>query len=211
MVEPGSEIVVIAAHPALKHSRVTRAMLESALASQARQPGRVHVRDLYARYPDYFIDVAAEQAALRQARLLVWLHPIHWYSMPPLLKLWLDEVFSFGWAYGPGGTALQGKDLWLVTSTGGPESSYHPAGYNRHFFGAYLPPYEQTARLAGMRWLPPLVLHGAHRVDDAALRAHTELFGNRLATWPAWPELEGLAPEAGCDVPADARPSPGSD
>lgn len=62
-----------------------------------------------------------------------------------------------------------------------------------------------------MRWLPPLVLHGAHRVDDAALRAHTELFGNRLATWPAWPELEGLAPETGCDVPADARPSPGSD
>ena len=44
--------------------------------------------------------------AWRAARLVVWLQPIHWYSMPPLLKLWLDEVLAFGWAYGPGGDAL---------------------------------------------------------------------------------------------------------
>ena len=39
--------------------------------------------------------------------------------LTPLLKLWVDEVFAFRWAYGPGGRALVGKDLWLVTSTGG--------------------------------------------------------------------------------------------
>lgn len=203
------EIVVIAAHPALQHSRVTRRLLQAASALEALHPGRVAVRDLYALYPDYFIDVAAEQAAVQQASLIVWLQPIHWYSMPPLLKLWLDEVFSFGWAYGPGGTALRGKDLWLVASTGGPESSYHPAGYNRYFFDAYLPPYEQTARLTGMRWLPPLVLHAAHRVDEAALAAHARLLTDRLERWPDWPELADLEPEAeaACDVPADARPS----
>ena len=77
------------------------------------------------------------------------------------MKLWLDEVLAYGWAYGPGGTALQGKDLWLVATTGGPESSYHPQSYNRYFFDAFLPPYEQTAALCGMRFLPPLLLHGA--------------------------------------------------
>jgi glutathione-regulated potassium-efflux system ancillary protein KefF len=123
------------------------------------------VQDLYARYPDYDIDVPAEQAPRRAARLLVLLHPIQWYSMPALLKLWLDDVLAYGWAYGPGGTALQGKDLWLVATTGGPEESYHPQGYNRYFFDAFLPPYEQTAALCGMRFLPPLVLHGAHRVE----------------------------------------------
>ena len=51
------------------------------------------------------------------------LHPIQWYSMPALKKLWLDDVLTYGWAYGPGGTALQGKDIWLVATTGGPESS----------------------------------------------------------------------------------------
>ena len=40
--------------------------------------------------------------------------------MPPLQKLWLDEVLRYGWAYGPEGTALRGKDVWLVASTGGP-------------------------------------------------------------------------------------------
>ena len=89
--------------------------------------------------------------------------------MPPLLKLWLDEVLAFGWAYGPGGTALRGKDLWLVATTGGPEDSYRPDSYNRYFFDAFLPPYEQTAALCGMRFLPPLLLHGAHKASDAEL------------------------------------------
>ena len=206
---PAAAITVIAAHPTLEHSRVTRRLVDAAASVGRGSAGSpaVDVRDLYRLYPDYFIDVAAEQAALAAAQLVVWLQPIRWYSMPPLLKLWLDEVFTFGWAYGPGGTALRGKDLWLVVSTGGPEDSYHPAGYNRYFFDAYLPPYEQTARLAGMRWLPPLVLHGAHRVDEAGLAAHAELFAERLRQWPEWPEIADLEPAAACEVPADARPA----
>lgn len=47
---------------------------------------------------------------------------------------------------------LVAKDLWLVASTGGGESSYHPQGYSRYFFDAFLPPYEQTAALCGMRF-----------------------------------------------------------
>lgn len=199
-----TRIVVLAAHPALAHSRVTRRLMEA--AARAAPAGGIDVRDLYALYPDYFVDVGAEQRALADAGLVVWLHPVHWYSMPPLLKLWLDEVFAFGWAYGPGGRALAGKDLWLVASTGGPAQSYTPAGHNRHVFDAFLTPYEQTAALAGMRWLPPLVLHGAHRVADDELDAHAALLTERLNRWPAWPELAGLEATATCDVPADARP-----
>jgi glutathione-regulated potassium-efflux system ancillary protein KefF len=168
---------------------------------------RCEVRDLYALYPDYLVDVAAEQALLQQAQLVVWQHPIHWYGMPPLMKLWLDEVFAFGWAYGPGGQQLQGKDLWLVASTGGPAESYRPDGYNRYFFDAFLPPYEQTAALAGMRFLPPLLLHGAHRIDDAALAQHAALYLQRLARYPDWPEIAELEPCSPCVVPGDARPA----
>jgi glutathione-regulated potassium-efflux system ancillary protein KefF len=126
--------------------------------------------------------------------------------MPPLMKLWLDEVFAFGWAYGPGGEALRGKDLWLVASTGGPEQSYRPDGYNRYFFDAFLHPYEQTAALVGMRWLPPLVLHGAHRADTTTLAGHAELFAQRLRAWPQWDEIDEMEPAPECAVPADARP-----
>jgi glutathione-regulated potassium-efflux system ancillary protein KefF len=164
----GAEILVLVAHPELEQSRANRRLMNAALALQSAGPaGRVEVRDLYALYPDYLIDVAVEQAALASARLIVWQQPIHWYGMPPLLKLWVDDVLAFGWAYGPGGTALRGKDLWLVATTGGPEDSYRPDSYNRYFFDAFMPPYEQTAALCGMRFLPPLLLHGAHKAKEA--------------------------------------------
>ena len=71
---------------------------------------------------------------------------------------------------------MQGKDLWLVATTGGPQSSYHPQGYNRYFFDAFLPPYEQTAALCGMRFLPPLLLHGARSASEQAVAEHVAMF-----------------------------------
>ena len=176
-------------------------------ASGPALASRVELRDLYALYPDYLIDVAAEQRALAQAQLLVWLQPLHWYGMTPLLKLWVDEVFAFGWAYGPGGRALFGKDLWLVTSTGGSEQAYSPSGHNRYFFDAFMPPYEQTAALVGMRFLPPLVLHGAHRASDAAIDAHARLLVERLVSYPDWPEMAELGACEVREVSASERPS----
>jgi glutathione-regulated potassium-efflux system ancillary protein KefF len=194
---------VLAAHPDWRESRVTRLLLQ-----QARSVPGVQVRDLYEHYPDYDIDVEAEQAAAEAAQLLVLLHPIQWYSMPALMKLWLDDVLRYGWAYGRAGTALHGKDLWLVASTGGPEGSYHPHGYNRYFFDAFLPPYEQTATLCGMRFLPPLLLHGAHRVSPDELQAHADVFRERLASYPEWPEMDMVGPCPLADVPATDRPVP---
>ena len=199
--KPPPGVCLLAAHPNWRESRVNRLLLEG-----ARTLPWVQVRDLYGSYPDYDIDVAAEQQAVAAAQLVVLLHPVQWYSMPALMKLWLDEVLRYGWAYGPGGTALQGKDLWLVATTGGAEASYHPQGYNRYFFDAFLPPYEQTAALCGMRFLPPLVLHGARRAGGAEITAHVEMFRERLATYPEWPELEDLVQCIGCEVPPTDRP-----
>lgn len=194
-------ICVLAAHPNWRESRVNRRLLEA-----ARGVAGTRVRDLYALYPDYDIDVAAEQAGAEAAALIVLLHPIQWYSMPALMKLWVDEVLTYGWAYGHGGTALQGKDVWLVATTGGPESSYHPQSYNRYFFDAFLPPYEQTAALCGMRFLPPLMLHGAHRAAEDDIAAHVQVFGERLRSYPEWPEIAELAQCPACDVPLLDRP-----
>lgn len=198
---PTSDIYVLAAHPRWRESRVNRQLRDA-----AQSISRVQVCDLYGSYPDYDIDIAAEQAQLQRAQLVVMLHPIHWYSMPALMKLWLDEVLTYGWAYG-GGTALAGKDLWLVATTGGAEESYHPQGYNRYFFDAFLPPYEQTAALCGMRFLPPFIFHGAHRASDDDVSAHIDMFRTRLASYPEWPELNDLAQCVACPVPDDERPA----
>lgn len=206
MNEVDTDIYVIAAHPAWRESRVNRPLMQAAQGLP-----RVQVQDLYSSYPDYTLDVTAEQAALQKAQLLVLLHPIQWYSMPALQKLWIDEVLTYGWAYGGGpgeaGNKLQGKDLWLVATTGAPDASYHPQGYNRYFFEAFLPPYEQTAALCGMRFLPPLVLHGAHAVSQDVLTQHIATFRQRLESYPNWPEMDDLEQCAACVVPMKDRPA----
>ncbi len=209
---PDADVLVIVAHPQMEHSRINRRLMRAAkrLPAGADSP-LIVVRDLYALYPDYLIDVEAEQALLARAKLIVWQHPVHWYSMPPLMKLWLDDVLAFGWAYGPGGTALRGKDLWLVATTGGPADSYQPTSYNRYFFDDFMPPYEQTANLCGLRFLPPLVLHGAHRAEDPEVEAHLEVYAQRLASYPRWPELDVLLYGLPAQVPEDARPDDDAD
>ncbi len=206
MNESDTDIYVIAAHPSWRESRVNRPLMQS-----AQSLARVQMQDLYSSYPDYSIDVTAEQARLQKARLVVLLHPIQWYSMPALQKLWIDEVLTYGWAYGQikgeAGTRLQGKDLWLVATTGGPADSYHPQGYNRYFFDAFLPPYEQTAALCGMRFLPPLILHGAHVVSQDTIAQHVITFRQRLQSYPNWPEMDDLEQCPACVVPMRDRPT----
>lgn len=195
------KIYLLAAHPNWRASRVNQRLLAAARALPTRADGPlIDIQDLYANYPDYAIDVATEQARMEAADLLVLVHPIQWYSMPALQKLWIDEVLTYGWAFGAvsaettesaptgaPGTALRGKALWLVVTTGGQEDSYHPDSYNRYPFEAFLPPYAQTAALCGMRFLSPLVLHGAHSADKQTVLDHIALFSQRLQSYPHWP------------------------
>lgn len=202
-----ARILVVLAHPDLQASRANRA-LQLALAPLSGPGGPVEWLDLYARYPDYLIDVPAEQARLATAELIVWAFPLQWYSVPALLKLWIDEVLAFGWAYGPGADALRGKALWLLPTTGGSAASYEPAGHNRHTLDAFLAPWAQTARLCGLHYLPPLALHDAHALDAPALAAHGAQVRDMLARWPAVPAWQRLLDGdcADCAVPAEARP-----
>jgi glutathione-regulated potassium-efflux system ancillary protein KefF len=158
-------IVVVHAHP-----YPARSAAGSVLLTAIRDVPELHVRSLYQLYPDFDIDVAAERKALEGAGLVVFLHPVYWYSVPALLKQWFDVVLVKGWAYGEGGTALAGKPcLWAVT-TGGDEEAYSAEGRHGRAFEDFAPVVERTARYCGMHWLEPFVLHGAHIVDEAALR-----------------------------------------
>ncbi|AMP02859.1 NAD(P)H-dependent oxidoreductase [Collimonas pratensis] len=178
------QILILYAHPTPHHSRVNRRLAQAAAKLQ-----NVKVHDLYELYPDFHIPVRREQALLQEADLIVFQHPVQWYSMPALLKQWVDSVFTPGWAYGPGGDALRGKDFWLVATLGGSERSYQPEGHNQRPFSAFLPPYQQTAELCGMRWLPPHLLFGAHQVNQQALAAYIDTYKKRLSRYPNWPEL----------------------
>jgi glutathione-regulated potassium-efflux system ancillary protein KefF len=168
-------ILLIFAHPYPARSRANRVLLDA-----ARELPSVAVRSLYDLYPGFDVDVAAEQTALGGASAVVWQHPMYWYSVPALLKHWFDKVLTRGWAYGEGGTALHGKRCLWVTTTGGTDDAFRPEGIHGHPLSAFSPVVEQTARFCGMRWEEPLVVHGAHRVERAALEAHAADYRGRI-------------------------------
>jgi len=182
-------ICVIHAHPYPSRSRANR-VLADALGGL----GNVELRSLYDLYPDFDIDVGAEQQALLRAQLVVWLHPVYWYSVPGLLKHWFDKVLEYGWAYGEGGTALAGKHCLWVPTAGGDRQSYTPSGLHSHPFETFVPVIEQTARYCGMRWEPPYIVHGANGIDDARLAEHAATLLRRLAPWRE-PAAAGAAGE----------------
>jgi glutathione-regulated potassium-efflux system ancillary protein KefF len=170
-------LVVIFAHPYPDRSRANRRLLEAASGLDG-----VHVRSLYDLYPGFDIDVPAEQAALSEASVMVWQHPMYWYSVPGLLKHWFDKVLARGWAYGEGTLALKDKRCLWVTTTGGDDHAFAPGGMHGHPFDAFVPAIEQTARFCGMLWEEPIVLRGAHRVPESTLDEAARGYRARLAS-----------------------------
>jgi glutathione-regulated potassium-efflux system ancillary protein KefG len=153
-------VLVLFAHPAFEKSRIHRRLLDAIADLEG-----VTVHDLYEVYPDFQIDVAAEQRRLLDHDVLILQHPFYWYSAPALVKEWLDLVLEHGFAYGSRGTALAGKVMLNATTTGGPDAAYQPSGRNRFTMRQLLAPFDQTAVLCRMQYLAPFVIHGTHRLD----------------------------------------------
>lgn len=160
------KVLILFAHPLFENSKAHRAMYEALPKSN-----RVYFHDLYEAYPDFHIDITAEQELLKNYDIIIWQHPIYWYNCPPLLKQWIDLVLVYDWAYGPNGNALKGKTLMQVVSTGGRKEYYSHEGKNHYTIPDLLQPFSQTAEVCGMDYLPPLVFHGTHEMEYEQYKA----------------------------------------
>lgn len=158
--------LILFAHPRLERSRFNKALLERI----PKHPD-LTVADLYELYPDFNIDVTKEKERLAAHEMIIWQHPIYWYSCPPLLKQWIDMVLEFQWAYGPGGNALAGKKVFNCVTTGGAADAYQHEGRNRFTLREFLSPFDQTAHLCKMTYLPPFAIMGTHRLTEAEMHS----------------------------------------
>ncbi len=170
-----SKILILFAHPALEKSRVQKKMMR-----HAKEVDNITFHDLYQAYPDMDIDVAQEQKLLLQHDLIIMQHPFYWYSAPAIIKQWQDLVLEHGWAYGSGGSALAGKQIMNAISCGGSREVYCREGRNRYTIKELLTPFEQTAFLCQMEWLPPFVVHGTHKLNDADIDLYACQFEEML-------------------------------
>ena len=127
------KILVLFAHP-----RVDRSEVNVVLAQAARRVEGVTVVDLYAEYPTFEIDVEREQQRLLAHRVVVFQHPVYWYSCPALLKEWQDLVLEHGFAYGAEGRALEGKIDPDAIRRETPKRIEHSTRLSRAVFGEFI-------------------------------------------------------------------------
>lgn len=111
--------LIISGHPDLSTSVANKAILDEL---EKAFPD-AEIRKLDQLYPTANIDVDAEQKALLEADLIVWQFPFWWYSLPWLMKKWLDEVFLHGFAHGSTGK-LGGKNCLYLLRQGTGRSLY---------------------------------------------------------------------------------------
>ncbi|RJT33417.1 NAD(P)H-dependent oxidoreductase [Rahnella woolbedingensis] len=150
--------LIIVTHPNINNSVVNKRWVEEL----EKQPDLFTVHQLYQAYPDGVIDVQKEQQLIEQHDNIVLQFPVYWFNCPPLLKQWLDEVFTYGWAYGSAsGHKLRGRKFAVAVSAGVKEEDCAREGRYLHSMQEILLPFEMTANYVGANYLPFYVFYGA--------------------------------------------------
>ena len=181
--------LVIVAHPDIARSTVNHTWARTLAA----QEDRYTVHELYAAYPDGKIDVAAEQALIEAHGSVILQFPVYWFNCPPLLKQWLDDVLTYGWAYGSQGKALAGKKTAIAVSLGTPAADYTREGAVGCTVAEALRPFELSLRYCNADYRP---MFAFHTIDSNAgyTEAALQAIEQSAADYVAW--LDALAQAA---------------
>lgn len=149
--------LVIVSHPYPEQSNAIMALQKAAL-----QQNDVTVRNLENLYGADLsrFDVAAEQRAAEQADRIVFLFPIHWFNLTPMLKAYLNAVWAYGWAFGSG-SALKGKEMQVVVTAGATAFTYSANGLIKSCMEEVLTPMKASAYYVGMKYNNPLAFYDA--------------------------------------------------
>lgn len=148
--------LVILAHPTFDKSLANKIIIKELKSSNID----VEIRNIHDLYPDYNIDVKAEQEALLRHKTIIFQYPFYWYSMPAILKLWFDVVFEYQFAYGSKGDKLKDKNFVSSFTVGSSQSSYTALGFQHFRVYEFCKHLEQTAYHTQMNYIDPIYFYG---------------------------------------------------
>ncbi|XDD41614.1 NAD(P)H-dependent oxidoreductase [Leptospira sp. WS60.C2] len=156
-----AKILILLAHPFLERSKANQILLDSIPNAED-----ITLRDLYELYPNFTINVKLEQSFLLEHDVILFQHPLYWYSCPPLLKQWIDFVLEDGWAYGKNGNSLRGKKWVQAITTGGSREAYQKEGFHGYTIDEFLLPFKRTAELCKMDYQNPFLVQGTFHLKE---------------------------------------------
>ena len=132
-------------------------------------------------------DIRAEQDKLERADAVIFQFPIWWFSMPAIMRGWVDRVFSMGWAYGGehgiyDRAGLKGRRAMLSLTTGGPETMWTETGINGRIDEILYPLNHGVLAFVGFEVLTPFIAWQPARVTAESRASYLDAFTVRLAS-----------------------------
>jgi glutathione-regulated potassium-efflux system ancillary protein KefF len=167
-----SKTLVIASHPYPE-----RSVINKALQQTVKNMDGIIYRNLETLYGNDItaIDVAAERKAYEEVDRVVYMYPIHWFNLTPMLKAYFNEVW-FQWAP----QALKGKEMLVVVTAGADEQAYSHEGKIGLTIEEVLAPMKACANYVGMTYLKPLAFLGVTGADENKIRTYQKQLAERL-------------------------------
>lgn len=109
----------------LAHPKIEESIGNKIISELTSKEDKVEIRHLNKLYPDFNINIKDEQQALLNADVIIFQYPLYWYSVPAILKEWIDQVFEYGFAFGKN-SRLTNKNIIVSVTIGSPETQYPP-------------------------------------------------------------------------------------
>jgi NAD(P)H dehydrogenase (quinone) len=136
----------------------------------------------------------AEMEKLAWADFVIFQFPLWWFSLPAILKGWVDRVFAMGFAYDLSRSydsgIFRGKRGMLVLTTGGPAAAYGPGTRNGELDQLLLHINRGMLYFIGLDVLPPFVAYGAARIAPEQRAQYLENYRARLLAIETMPPLK---------------------
>ncbi|MDN5210752.1 NAD(P)H-dependent oxidoreductase [Fulvivirgaceae bacterium BMA12] len=149
--------LVLVFHPNIGQSKINKRWIQEL----SKYPEKFLVHELYKVYPDEIINVSKEKDLIESHDKIVFQFPFYWFNCPPMLKKWLDEVLTYGWAYGSNsGYMVSGKKITLAISAGIDEEEYSPTGKYKYTIKQLTAPFELTFEYVKADYRPQFVYYG---------------------------------------------------
>jgi len=115
-------------------------------------------------------EIASEVEAVRSSDLLVLVFPVFWFSVPALMKGWIDRVFLSGVFYGGrkvyDRAGMRGKHAMVVSSLGGREHMFGPGAIHGELKGMLRHLLQGTLGYVGFSVYEPFFAHHVPYLDD---------------------------------------------
>ncbi len=173
--------LIVVIHPDLKNSRINKRWIEEL----QKHPEKYVVHDLHSVYPDGVIDIANEQQLIESFDSIVFQFPFYWFNCPPLFKKWLDDVLTYGWAYGSkSGYKVQGKKIGLAVTAGIDEEEYTASGKYKYTLKELTAPFEITFEYVKANYQPLFAYYGMeYHARPERIESSVQLYISYLETF----------------------------